>query len=56
MGVITDYDIMQILGTDFDYVFLPAIHTRDGILVTWLTATWSVSNTSLQCFSVSSSM
>jgi hypothetical protein len=29
MGVITDYDIMQILGTDFDYVFFASYtHTR----------------------------
>jgi hypothetical protein len=33
LDVVTDYDVMQILGAQFDYALLSAIHTRGGILV-----------------------
>jgi exonuclease III len=34
MNVISNIDIMQFLSVGYDYVFLPAFHTRGGILVT----------------------
>jgi exonuclease III len=34
MNVISNTDIMQFLSVGYDYVFLPAFHTRGGILVT----------------------
>jgi exonuclease III len=36
LSVISDFDIMQILGAGYNYVFLVASHTRGGILVIWL--------------------
>jgi exonuclease III len=53
MSVISDYDVVQILGLGFDYFYLPAVHTRGGILVTWHSASWVVTNMSSRCFSVS---
>jgi hypothetical protein len=49
--VIIDYDLMQIIGTGFDYVYLFASHTRGGILVAWKGVMLSVSNPSLRWFS-----
>jgi hypothetical protein len=43
---------MQILGVGYNYVFLPASQTRGGILVAWLTTSWSVSNISMLHFSL----
>jgi exonuclease III len=34
--VISDFDVIQLLGAGFDYVYLPAIHTqgvKGGVLV-----------------------
>jgi exonuclease III len=53
MNVITDFDVMQILGPGFEYFYLPAIHTHGGILVAWRSASWVLSNASSRCFSVS---
>jgi hypothetical protein len=30
LDVISDYDVMQILGLGFDYVCLPIVHTKGG--------------------------
>jgi hypothetical protein len=30
LDVINDFDVMQILGPGFDYVYLPTVHTRGG--------------------------
>jgi exonuclease III len=53
LNIISDYDVSQILGLGFDYYYLPAIHTRGGILVAWRQASWVVSNMSSHRFSVS---
>jgi hypothetical protein len=39
LETISDYDVIQLVGTSFDYVYLPAVQTRGGILV----ACWSPS-------------
>jgi exonuclease III len=39
LETIFDYDVIQLVGTSFDYVYLPAVQTRGGILVAW----WSPS-------------
>jgi exonuclease III len=44
LSVISDFDIMQILGAGYDYVFIPASHTRGGILVAWCSTSWTVSS------------
>jgi exonuclease III len=46
MHVISDFDVMQILGARFDYAYLLADQTRRGILVAWLPSIWSISNVS----------
>jgi hypothetical protein len=53
LDVINDFDVMQILGPGFDYVYLPTVHTRGGILVTRKGVVWSVSSASTRTFSVS---
>jgi hypothetical protein len=30
------------LGSDFDYTYLPAVQTRGGMLVTWRATSWSI--------------
>jgi phosphoglycerate dehydrogenase-like enzyme len=47
-----DFNVIQILGAGFDFFFLPAVSTRDGILVTWKPSAWSVSNASARQFLV----
>jgi hypothetical protein len=41
LGVIYDFDVMQILRPGFRYSFLPANQTRGGILVAWCAMVWS---------------
>jgi exonuclease III len=53
MVVILEFELMQIFGPDFEYFYLPAIHTRGGILVVWHLSTLVISNTSTHHFSVS---
>jgi exonuclease III len=53
LDVINDFDVMQILGPGFDYVYLPTLHAIGGILVTWKSVVWSVSSASIRTFSVS---
>jgi exonuclease III len=51
--VISNSDIMQMLSAGFEYVFLPAYSNRGGVLLTWLSVAWSISNSSLHRFLVS---
>jgi hypothetical protein len=53
--VIDDYILCQLLGTGFDYAFLPAANTRGGggILVTWKASEWLALCISTCTFSVS---
>lgn len=41
LSIITERIIMQMLGVDFDYVYLRAAQTRGGILVAWRRDVWS---------------
>jgi hypothetical protein len=41
LGVITNFDVIQLMGSEFEYVYLLAIHTCGGILVAWSTSSWS---------------
>jgi exonuclease III len=49
--VIIDYDLMQIIDTGFNYVYLSTDHTRGGIMVAWKGVVWSVSSQYLRRFS-----
>jgi hypothetical protein len=51
--MIDDYTLCQLLGSGFDYEFLPVIHLRGGILVAWKAAEWSASCISIRSFSIS---
>jgi exonuclease III len=51
--VISNYDVIQMIGTGFDYIYLSAAQTRGGVLVMWRTTTWSTSSTDTRDFSVS---
>jgi exonuclease III len=51
--VISDFDLLQIVGLSFDYFYLPARHTHGGILVAWRSSAWVISNTLMRQFSVS---
>lgn len=44
LDVVTRDLILDMLGLDFDYFALPAVHTRGGILVAWNTNVWLVSS------------
>jgi exonuclease III len=35
LHVISPFDVMQFLGSGFDYTFLPTAQKQGGILVTW---------------------
>jgi exonuclease III len=39
MHVISDYDVIQILGPNYDYTYLPTTLTRGGIMVAWRAVT-----------------
>jgi hypothetical protein len=47
---------MQLLGRGFDYLLLPAIHTRGGILLAWCSPCWAASSISSRSFSLSACM
>lgn len=51
LAVITISIVMQMLGSNYDFFFLPAIGTR-GVLVAWDTSVISASNCSIYDFSV----
>jgi hypothetical protein len=53
LDVISDYDVFQLLGSAFEYVYLPVVHTRRGILVAWRAAVWVTSGSSTRPFSMS---
>jgi hypothetical protein len=53
LDVISNYDVIQLLGSGFEYVYLPAIHTQGGFLVAWCASVWVASRSSTQLFSVS---
>jgi exonuclease III len=50
LSVITPFDVLQFLGTDFEYSYLPADQIHGGILLAWCSAVWSVSTTSTRVF------
>jgi exonuclease III len=56
LSVISTFEIFQILGTGFDYSYLPADQTHGGILLAWRLAVWLVFNTSLRVFSLSAKL
>jgi hypothetical protein len=45
--------LMRKLGSGFDYVYLPAIHTHGGILLAWRSSTWVINNPSTRSYLVS---
>jgi exonuclease III len=51
-NVISAYDVMPLAGAGFDYDYQPTVDTRGGILVTWKSSSWLVSQHSLHQFSV----
>jgi hypothetical protein len=50
---ISNYDVIQRIGTNFDYVYLPTVQTCGGILVAWCGSSWVVTDSSYQPFSIS---
>jgi exonuclease III len=52
LNVISEFDIMQLLGVGFDYTYLPSVQTHGGILVTWKASSWSVASSFTKRFSV----
>jgi hypothetical protein len=56
MHVIFQSNVMQFLGTGFDYFFLLADGTRGDVLLAWRTDIWSTSSTSARYFSVLASL
>jgi exonuclease III len=53
MDAFSDFDIMQLLGSGFEYSYLPAAQTRGGVLLAWRSSSWTVSCSSVRRFSVS---
>lgn len=53
LSVISDFDVMQILGPGYDYSYLPAEGTRGGILVAWKASIWSVTHIRPRTYSIS---
>jgi exonuclease III len=53
---VSGYDIMQMFGPGFDYSFLPADHTRGGIIVAWRSSVWSLSSVSTRTYSLSANV
>jgi exonuclease III len=35
LHVILDFDVLQMIGSDYDFTYLPVAETRCGILVAW---------------------
>lgn len=52
MAVISRIDVLSILGSGFDYAFLPAAGSRGGILVAWKSDVWLASNFSYRAHSI----
>jgi hypothetical protein len=53
MDAFSDFDIMQLLGSSFEYSYLPVGQTRGGVLLAWHSSSWTVSCSSVHRFSVS---
>jgi hypothetical protein len=53
LDILDDALVMGMLGPDFDYFALPAVHTCGGILVAWDANCWSVSSHILRSHSLS---
>lgn len=53
MHVISEFDVMQIVGASYDYYYLPAVGTRGGILVAWKAAVWAVTHIRPRTYSIS---
>jgi exonuclease III len=52
LHVLNDYNMLQLLGHDFDYAFLPSIHTRVGILIAWSRSSRSLSSVATESHSI----
>lgn len=52
LDVIDDNLIRGMLGMAFDYCYLPANHTRGGILVAWRSDTWTASHATRRTYSL----
>jgi hypothetical protein len=52
IDVISDFDVIQLLGPGFEYVYLPTIHTRGDILVAWRASSWVIPSLSTPLFLV----
>jgi exonuclease III len=53
LNVIDDFVIMQCLGPSFDgYVYLPADHTRGGILLAWDTSVIEIAHISFDTYAI----
>jgi exonuclease III len=52
MDVISNFDIMQLLGPSFEYTYLPAAQTRGGVLLAWRSSSCIVSCSSVHHFSI----
>jgi hypothetical protein len=52
LDVITDFDVIQILGSGFNYDYLPIVQTRGGILLGWCNSAWVVANPSTRSYSI----
>jgi hypothetical protein len=53
MVIIERYDVLSILGSCFDYSFLPADGVRGGILVAWRMDTWAALSFTNRVYSIS---
>jgi hypothetical protein len=49
---ISDFDVIQLFSSSFDYVFLPAVHMCGGILVAWHNSASEVTTSSSRSFLV----
>lgn len=53
LASISDFLLMQNVGSSFDYAYLPANGSRGGALVAWKASTWSFTNVNHRTFSLS---
>lgn len=52
LDVCNDAFIMDMLGSGFDYIALPASHTCGGVVLAWRWDTWGVTNPNLNVNSI----
>jgi exonuclease III len=50
--VISDFDLVQLIGAGYEYSLLLAAGSCAGILVAWKSSTWSASKVSMRSYSV----